>query len=73
MASIVKDEELRSFDVPEVARHAGGYTIYKIILQVTPKEITENSYQVKRRASRAEDVHRTIFTRTRVETIVSLR
>ena len=46
MATLVKDDELRSFDVPEVTRHAGGYTIYKIVLQVTPKEITENSYQV---------------------------
>ena len=46
MALAEKDEDLRSFDVPEVARHSGGYTIYKIIMQVTPKEITENSYQV---------------------------
>ncbi|CAF0879781.1 unnamed protein product [Adineta ricciae] len=46
MATLVKDDELRSFDVPEVTRHAGGYTIYKIVLQVTPKEITENSYQI---------------------------
>ncbi|CAF4091865.1 unnamed protein product, partial [Rotaria sp. Silwood1] len=45
MASITKDNELRSFDVPEIARHPGGYTIYKIVLQITPKEITENSYQ----------------------------
>ena len=46
MASIGKDNDLRSFDVPEISRHSGGYTIYKIVLQVTPKEITENSYQV---------------------------
>ncbi|CAF3979068.1 unnamed protein product [Rotaria sp. Silwood1] len=46
MASITKDNELRSFDVPEIARHPGGYTIYKIVLQITPKEITENSYQL---------------------------
>ncbi|UJR31968.1 hypothetical protein I4U23_019441 [Adineta vaga] len=46
MATLAKDDELRSFDVPEIARHSGGYTIYKIILQVTPKEITENSYQL---------------------------
>ncbi|CAF0921488.1 unnamed protein product [Adineta steineri] len=46
MASMGKDDDLRSFDVPEIARHSGGYTIYKIVLQVTPKEITENSYQV---------------------------
>ena len=46
MALVEKDEDLRSFDVPEVTRHPSGYTIYKIIMQVTPKEITENSYQV---------------------------
>ncbi len=46
MASIGKDDDLRSFDVPETARHSSGYTIYKIILQITPKELTENSYQV---------------------------
>jgi hypothetical protein len=46
MATIEKDDELRSFDVPEVTRHAGGYTIYKIIQQITPKELTENTYQV---------------------------
>jgi hypothetical protein len=46
MASIAKDDELRSFDVPEIARHSNGYTIYKIVLLVTPKELTENSYQV---------------------------
>ena len=51
MASVDKDDELRSLDVPEVARHPGGYTIYKIILQITPKEITENSYQVHIRLS----------------------
>jgi len=41
-----KDDELSSFDVPETTRHPGGHTIYKIVLQVTPKELTENSYQV---------------------------
>jgi len=46
MASIDKTEDLQSFDVPEVTRHPGGYTIYKIILQITPKEFTQNSYQV---------------------------
>jgi hypothetical protein len=46
MASAEKDDELRSFDVPEVTRHPSGYTIYKIIQQITPKELTENSYQV---------------------------
>ena len=46
MASIKKDDDLRSFDVPEATRHSGGYTVYKIVLQVTPKELTENSYQV---------------------------
>lgn len=46
MASVTKDDELSSFDVPETARHPGGHTIYKIVLQVTPKELTENSYQV---------------------------
>jgi hypothetical protein len=46
MASIGKDDDLRSFDVPEIARHSSGYTIYKIILQITPKELTDNSYQV---------------------------
>jgi hypothetical protein len=46
MASIAKDDELSSFDVPETARHSSGHTIYKIVLQVTPKEFTENSYQV---------------------------
>jgi hypothetical protein len=46
MASITKDDELCSFDVPETTRHSSGHTIYKIILQVTPKELTENSYQV---------------------------
>ncbi len=46
MASITKDHELSSFDVPETARHSGGQTVYKIVLQVTPKELTENSYQV---------------------------
>jgi len=47
MAGITKDDELCSFDVPETARHSSGYTIYKIVLQVTPKELTENSYQVE--------------------------
>jgi len=46
MASIDKDDELRSFDVPEISRHPSGYTIYKIVQQVTPKELTENTYQV---------------------------
>jgi hypothetical protein len=46
MASLTKDDELCSFDVPETARHSSGHTIYKIVLQVTPKELTENSYQV---------------------------
>ncbi|CAF0969684.1 unnamed protein product [Rotaria sordida] len=46
MASITKDNELRSFDVPEIARHPSGHTIYKIVLQITPKEFTENSYQL---------------------------
>jgi hypothetical protein len=46
MTSIGKDDDLRSFDVPEIARHSGGYTIYKIVLQITPKELTENTYQV---------------------------
>ncbi|CAF2781817.1 unnamed protein product [Rotaria sp. Silwood2] len=47
MASMItKDDELRSFDVPEIARHPRGYTIYKIVLQITPKELTENSYQL---------------------------
>jgi len=46
MASMGKDDDLRSFDVPEIARHPGGYTIYKIVLQITPKELTENTYQV---------------------------
>lgn len=46
MASITKDSELCSFDVPEVTRSSYGYVNYKIVLQVTPKELTENSYQV---------------------------
>ncbi|CAF4052372.1 unnamed protein product [Rotaria sp. Silwood2] len=46
MASLTKDDELCSFDVPETERHPSGYTIYKIVLQVTPKELTENSYQL---------------------------
>lgn len=46
MASITKDNDLRSFDVPESVRHSNGYTAYKIVLHVTPKELTENSYQV---------------------------
>lgn len=46
MASITKDDELSSFDVPEIDRHSSGHTLYKIVLQVTPKELTENSYQV---------------------------
>ncbi|CAF0740310.1 unnamed protein product [Adineta steineri] len=46
MASITKDDELCSFDVPETTRHSGGHTLYKIILQVTPKELTQNSYQL---------------------------
>jgi len=45
MASITKDDELSSFDVPET-RQLSGNTMYKIVLQVTPKELTENSYQV---------------------------
>ncbi len=45
MASITKDDELSSFDVPET-RQSSGNTMYKIVLQVTPKELTENSYQV---------------------------
>jgi hypothetical protein len=46
MASIIKDDELCSFDVPETTRHPSGYTNYKIVLQITPKELTENTYQV---------------------------
>lgn len=46
MASAAKDDELSSFDVPETTKHSGGHTLYKIVLQVTPKELTENSYQV---------------------------
>ncbi|CAF1258948.1 unnamed protein product [Rotaria sordida] len=46
MASSTKDTELCSFDVPETARHPSGHTIYKVVLQVTPKELTENSYQL---------------------------
>jgi hypothetical protein len=46
MATITKDDELSSFDVPEVTRHSSGHTLYKIVLQITPKELTENSYQV---------------------------
>lgn len=46
MASIDKTEDLQSFDIPEVTRHPDGYTIYKIVLQITPKEFTQNSYQV---------------------------
>ena len=46
MATIAKDDELTSFDVPETARHPSGHTIYKIVLQVTPKELSQNSYQV---------------------------
>lgn len=46
MATIAKDDDLSSFDVPETTRSSGGHTLYKIILQVTPKELTENSYQV---------------------------
>ncbi|CAF3551978.1 unnamed protein product [Rotaria sp. Silwood1] len=46
MASLTKDDELCSFDVPETARHPSGHTIYKIVLQITPKELTENSYQL---------------------------
>ncbi len=45
MASITKDDELSSFDVPET-RQLSGNTMYKIVLQVTPKELTENNYQV---------------------------
>ncbi len=45
-ASLTKDDELSSFDVPEIDRHSSSNTLYKIVLQVTPKELTENSYQV---------------------------
>lgn len=47
MASLPKDGELYSFDVPEIDRHSSSHTLYKIVLQVTPKELTENSYQVR--------------------------
>ena len=47
MASITADDELFSFDVPETTRHSSGHTLYKIVLQITPKELTENSYQVR--------------------------
>ena len=46
MASAAKDDDLYSFDVPETTRNANGPTMYKIILQVTPKDITKNGYQV---------------------------
>lgn len=46
MLSITNNDELCSFDVPETARHSSGHTIYKIVLQVTPKELTANTYQV---------------------------
>jgi len=46
MASIAKDDELSSFDVPETTRNSSGNTIYKIVLQITPKDLTENSYQL---------------------------
>lgn len=46
MASLTKDGELYSFDVPEIDRQSSSHTLYKIVLQVTPKELTENSYQV---------------------------
>jgi hypothetical protein len=46
MAAITKDDELCSFDVPETTRHPNGHTNYKIVLQITPKELTENTYQV---------------------------
>ncbi|UJR14770.1 hypothetical protein I4U23_001758 [Adineta vaga] len=46
MASITKDDELCSFDVPEAVRSSYSYVNYKIVLQITPKELTENSYQL---------------------------
>jgi len=45
MASITKDDELCSFDVPET-RNSSGTTMYKIVLQITPRDLTENSYQL---------------------------
>ena len=50
--SKLKDNDLRSFDVPEAARHSSGYTSYKIILQVTPKDLSEDPYQVRRSTQR---------------------
>ena len=55
MASITNDDELCSFDVPEASRHSSRHTLYKIILQVTPKELTENSYQVCYRAKHGNE------------------
>jgi hypothetical protein len=46
MASITKDDELSSFDVPEIDRQSSSNTLYKIVLQVTPKDLTANSYQL---------------------------
>ena len=47
MMSITKQDDLYSFDVPETVHHSSGDTIYKIVLQVAPKELAENNYQVR--------------------------
>lgn len=47
MATVNKDEDLCSFDVPDVKRESNGPTLYRIVLQVTPKDITKNTYQVR--------------------------
>jgi hypothetical protein len=46
MASVAKNDELSSFDVPEASPSSSNPTLYKIILHVTPKDITQNTRQV---------------------------
>lgn len=47
MARANNNDDLTSFDVPTTTRsNHSGPTLYKIVLQVIPRDITKNGHQV---------------------------
>ena len=44
--SIIENGDIYSFDIPEVVRQTIGAPLYKIELNVTPKDQTQKPYKV---------------------------
>jgi hypothetical protein len=46
MSVFIKEIGFCSFDVPDAERQSIGYTVYKIVLHVNPKELADDAYQL---------------------------